>query len=178
MVASCLALTAAGIAIPYVQSLPLVVLRTILPDSFGNTAAATNAVLTSGLPRSPADARRALAFLVLGGNLFGLLAPIVTGYIVQAAGSFASAFLEAGVPGLVGAAASRALTRHTPGRAAPARRRDGAVSTVTSRGGSARGPVEVATRPARTDAASQDVLVAEPVATRLPRSVAGNPGPG
>ena len=50
---------------------------------------------------------------MLGGNVFGLLAPIVTGYIVQATGSFASAFLLAGVLALLGAAVSLALTRHT-----------------------------------------------------------------
>ncbi len=65
--------------------------------------------------RSPADAGRAFAFLVLGGNAFGLLAPIVTGYIVQATGSFASAFIVAGSLALVGAVVSLVLTRHTLG---------------------------------------------------------------
>jgi MFS family permease len=59
-----------------------------------------------------ADAGRAFAFLVLGGNVFGLLAPIVTGYIVQATGSFASAFVLAGVLALVGAVLSLLLTRN------------------------------------------------------------------
>ena len=63
---------------------------------------------TLTLPVSP-------AFLVLGGNVFGLLAPIVTGYIVQATGSFASAFVLAGVLALVGAVLSLVLTRHTLG---------------------------------------------------------------
>ena len=75
--------------------------------SFSNTATATNAALTSDLLRSPADAGRAFAFLVLGGNIFGLLAPIVTGYIVQATGSFSSAFVLAGVLAL----SVRALAR-------------------------------------------------------------------
>ncbi len=117
VVAACLVLTAAGIAIPYVQSLSLVVVLTILPVGFSNTATATNAALTSDLLRSPADAGRAFAFLVLGGNVFGLLAPIVTGYIVQATGSFASAFVLAGLLALVGAAVSLALTRHALGEA-------------------------------------------------------------
>lgn len=119
VVAACLVLAAAGMAIPYVQSLSLVVVLTILPVGFSNTATATNAALTSDLLRSPADAGRAFAFLVLGGNFFGLLAPIVTGYIVQATGSFASAFTLAGMLALGGAAVSLALTRHTLGEVSP-----------------------------------------------------------
>ena len=98
-------------AIPYVGSIGAVVALTILPVAFSNTATATNAALTSDLLHSPADAGRAFAFLVLGGNVFGLLAPIVTGYIVAATGSFASAFVLAGVLALIGAALSFGLTR-------------------------------------------------------------------
>ena len=71
------------------------------------------------MPRSPADAGRAFAFLVLGGNVFGLLAPVVTGYIVQVTGSFTTAFLLAGVLALVGALVSLMLTRHTVGETRP-----------------------------------------------------------
>jgi MFS family permease len=117
VVVACLVLVAGGMAIPYAESLTAVVILTILPVSFSNTATATNAALTSDLLRSPADAGRAFAFLVLGGNIFGLLAPIVTGYIVQATGSFASAFVLAGVLALLGAVISLVLTRHTLGEA-------------------------------------------------------------
>ena len=115
VVVACLVLAAGGMAIPFVQSLGLVVLLSILPISFGNTASATNAALTSDLLRSPVDSGRAFAFLVLGGNCFGLLAPIVTGYIVRATGSFASAFVLAGALALLGAVVSLTLTRHTIG---------------------------------------------------------------
>jgi MFS family permease len=111
VVVVCLILTAGGMAIPYVGSIGAVVALTILPVAFSNTATATNAALTSDLLHSPADAGRAFAFLVLGGNVFGLLAPIVTGYIVAATGSFASAFVLAGVLALIGAAMSFGLTR-------------------------------------------------------------------
>ena len=46
-----------------------------------------NDALVGDLLRSPNDTGRATAFLVLGGNTFGLLAPIVTGYVVAATGS-------------------------------------------------------------------------------------------
>jgi ACS family glucarate transporter-like MFS transporter len=96
-----------------------VVILTILPVSFGGTATATNAALCNDLLRSQADSGRAFAFMVLGGNVFGLLAPIITGYIVQATGSFAAAFMLAGVLSLVGAAVSFTLTRHTLGEETP-----------------------------------------------------------
>jgi ACS family glucarate transporter-like MFS transporter len=107
-------------AIPFVDSLTFVIILTIFPISFGGTATATNAALCNDLLRSQADSGRAFAFMVLGGNVFGLLAPIVTGYIVAATGSFASAFIVAGVLSLVGAVVSFTLTRHTLGEETPA----------------------------------------------------------
>jgi MFS family permease len=119
VVVACLLLCAVGVAIPFVESLTLVIILTIFPVSFGGTASATNAALASDLLRSQADSGRAFAFMVLGGNVFGLLAPIVTGYIVQITGSFSSAFVVAAGLSLIGAAVSFTLTRHTLGEAAP-----------------------------------------------------------
>jgi hypothetical protein len=48
---------------------------------------------------------------VLGGNVFGLLAPIVTGYLVAASGSFSSAFIAAGVLALIGGTVTLVLSR-------------------------------------------------------------------
>ena len=119
VVVACLLLCAVGVAIPFVNSLTMVVVLTIFPVSFGGTASATNAALASDLLRSRADSGRAFAFMVLGGNVFGLLAPVVTGYIVQITGSFSSAFVLAGTLSLVGAAVSFTLTRHTLGEQMP-----------------------------------------------------------
>jgi ACS family glucarate transporter-like MFS transporter len=119
VVVTCLALCALGMAIPFVDSLTLVIILTIFPISFGGTATATNAALCNDLLRSQADSGRAFAFMVLGGNVFGLLAPIVTGHIVQATGSFSSAFVLAGAISLVGAVVSFTLTRHTLGEETP-----------------------------------------------------------
>jgi cyanate permease len=119
VVVACLALCGLGMAIPFVDSLTLVIVLTIFPISFGGTATATNAALCNDLLRSQADSGRAFAFMVLGGNVFGLLAPIVTGYIVQATGSFSSAFVLAGAISLIGAAVSFTLTRHTLGEQTP-----------------------------------------------------------
>ena len=119
VVVACLLLCSVGIAIPYVDSLALVVVLTIFPVSFGGTATATNAALTNDLLRSQADSGRAFAFMVLGGNVFGLLAPIVTGYIVEITGSFSSAFVLAGLLSLIGAGVSFAMTRYTLGEERP-----------------------------------------------------------
>jgi len=119
VVVTCLALCALGMAIPFVDSLTLVIALTIFPISFGGTASATNAALANDLLRSQEDSGRAFAFMVLGGNVFGLLAPIVTGYIVQATGSFSSAFVLAGALSLMGAVVSFTMTRHTLGEETP-----------------------------------------------------------
>ena len=119
VVVACLLLCSLGMAIPLVGSLMMVMVLTIFPVSFGGTATATNAALANDLLRSQADAGRAFAFMVLG-NVFGLLAPIVTGYIVQVTGSFSSAFVLAGALSLAGAAVSFGFTRHTLGEPRPA----------------------------------------------------------
>jgi len=77
-----------------------------------------NATLTSDLLRSPADAGRAFAFLVLGGNTFGLIAPIATGYLVSASGNFSSAFIAAGALALIGAVVTLTLSRGAIGEVA------------------------------------------------------------
>jgi MFS family permease len=118
LVALCLVLTASGMLIPYVQSLTAVIVLISITVSFANTGPATNSVLTSDLLRSPSDAGRAFAFLVLGGNTFGLLAPIVTGYLVEASGSFSSAFIAGGALALIGAVATLVLSRGTIGETA------------------------------------------------------------
>jgi MFS family permease len=111
LVALCLLLTAAGLAIPFVHSLAAMIVLVTIAVSFATVGPAGNGALTADLLRSPADAGRAFAFLVLGGNSFGLLAPIVTGYLVAATGSFDSAFFAAGVLALVGALAALLLAR-------------------------------------------------------------------
>ena len=121
VVVASLVLTAGGMLIPLAHSLALVVFLTILPVSFASTTPATNAALTNDLLRSSADSGRAFGFLVLGGNVFGLFAPIVTGYIVAATGSFNSAFVLAGALALFGAVVSAAFTHHTLGETIPER---------------------------------------------------------
>jgi MFS family permease len=120
LVALCLFMTAAGLLIPFVGSLTVIMVLISVTVSFANAGPAANAALTSDLLRSPPDAGRAFAFLVLGGNTFGLLAPIVTGYLVQATDSFSSAFMAAGLLALLGTSVTLLLSRGTIGDVAAA----------------------------------------------------------
>jgi ACS family glucarate transporter-like MFS transporter len=115
LVALSLLFMAAGLAIPFVQSLAAVIALITIAVSAAHVGPAANGALVGDLLRSPGDAGRAMAFLVLGGNSFGLLAPIVTGYVVAATGSFNAAFAVAGALALVGAVAALALARGTLG---------------------------------------------------------------
>ena len=114
-----------GLAIPFVQSLAAVITLITIAVSAAHVGPAANGALVADLLPSPGDAGRATAFLVLGGNTFGLLAPIVTGYVVATTGSFNAAFVVAGALALVGAVAALALVRGTlgehvrPSRASP-----------------------------------------------------------
>jgi sugar phosphate permease len=111
LVALSLLFMAAGLGIPFVQSLAAVITLITIAVSAAHVGPAANGALVGDLLRSPADAGRAFAFLVLGGNTFGLMAPIVTGYVVAITGSFNAAFVVAGALALVGAVAALALAR-------------------------------------------------------------------
>jgi MFS family permease len=67
--------------------------------------------LTNDLIEDPKTTGTVFGIVVLGGNLFGLLAPIFTGYIVRATGSFNSAFAISGALSLMGASIAFMFTR-------------------------------------------------------------------
>jgi ACS family glucarate transporter-like MFS transporter len=75
------------------------------------SAVGLNIALTNDLLRNPANTGRAHGFLVTGGNLFGVGAPIATGYIISGTGSYDAAFIAAGVLLLVGALVVMTMTR-------------------------------------------------------------------
>jgi ACS family glucarate transporter-like MFS transporter len=77
---------------------------------FVNTYSLTNDLLHAG--RSIGTA---VGWVQFGGNIFGLAAPICTGYIVAATGSFTSAFLLAGGLLLAGALIMLTMTRRPVG---------------------------------------------------------------
>lgn len=70
-----------------------------------------NIAMCNDLVWDQSMAATALGVQVLGGNIFGLIAPILTGYIVKTTGSFDSAFFVAGGLLVLGALASFSMTR-------------------------------------------------------------------
>jgi ACS family glucarate transporter-like MFS transporter len=70
-----------------------------------------NFALANDLITEPRVTGTVMGTQVLGGNIFGLMAPIVTGFIVKATGSFNSAFILAGGLLIFGALVSFTLTR-------------------------------------------------------------------
>lgn len=76
-----------------------------------STALSLNIALTNDLVWNAEMVGTATAFLILGGNVFGSLVPIATGYIVKWTGSFDLAFYLAGFLLFVAALACFTMTR-------------------------------------------------------------------
>ncbi len=74
-------------------------------------ALSLNIALTNDLVWNPEMVGTAIGFLILGGNIFGSLVPIATGYIVKWTGSFDFAFYLAGLLLFVAALICFTLTR-------------------------------------------------------------------
>ena len=103
---------AAGILIvPWINELWLIILILACARAMGLAGSALNFALVTDLVRSRADIGKVTSTTVVGGNSFGMMAPIVTGYIVQITGGFDQAFMIAGVLPLIGAVATLTMTR-------------------------------------------------------------------
>ena len=79
--------------------------------AMGLAGSALNFALVTDLVRNRADIGKVTSITVVGGNTFGLMAPIVTGYVVGLTGSFDRAFVVAGILPLIGAVATLVMTR-------------------------------------------------------------------
>jgi predicted MFS family arabinose efflux permease len=97
--------------VPYLDSLWPIVLVLSIAASMGWTASALNFALVTDLVRNPADIGKVTSITVLGGNLFGIMGPIVTGYVIALTGSFNATFGVAGILALLGAVCTLTLTR-------------------------------------------------------------------
>lgn len=113
--------TAAVLLIPFASSLTVVVVLLTIGLTFSGASQSWNFALTNDLLREHNDVGRDFAFLTLGGNSFGILAPIVTGYLVSSTGSFTLPFIICGVLAVLGSVTAMVATRGTIGgeRAAP-----------------------------------------------------------
>lgn len=105
MVASCILL------IPFVEGITqLVVIFSLTLAGIASTTSLNFALLSDMLPSS-GDIGRAMAFVVVGGNIFGMLAPVVTGYVISATGSYNWAFGIAGGLLITGALVILSMTK-------------------------------------------------------------------
>lgn len=75
------------------------------------TSTSLNLTLALDLTGDPAIAGSLFSIVVLGGNIFALLAPICTGYIVKLTGKFEGAFFLAGAILIVGSLSCFTLSR-------------------------------------------------------------------
>ncbi len=115
VIASAMVMASIILLAPLVQSLWLIL--ALISLSLAGIAATTamNFALLNDLLPDPRNVGLAMAFLVVGGNVFGLMAPIVTGYVIEVTGSFDMAFVIAGILLLAGATSVMTLTRRPIG---------------------------------------------------------------
>lgn len=99
------------LAVPLIDQLWIIVVILAFVRSLGLAGSALNFALVTDLVRNRADIGKVTAITVVGGNTFGLMAPIVTGYVIALTGSFDRAFVVAGLLPLAGAAATFLMTR-------------------------------------------------------------------
>ena len=126
MIAFAMLLAAVILFAPMVESLGVIL--GLIAVSLTGVASTTslNFALLNDLLKKPQDVGVAMGFLAVGGNVFGLLAPIVTGYVVESTGNYDWAFIIAGALLVVGATSILTLARQPLGE-------DAEVSPAASR---------------------------------------------
>ncbi len=111
MVAATLVFSSLILLTPMVNSIWAITALVTLSLSGVSAAVALNFTLATDLLKSSHDTGTVTSILVIGGNIFGMLAPIVTGYVIAGTGSYNWAFLIAGLLLVGGAATALFLTK-------------------------------------------------------------------
>jgi MFS family permease len=111
-VAGAMILSSAVLGVQFVHSLWAVMALITVGLVFSATAASTNFALLSDLLHAKSKTGKAFSFVAIGGNLFGLMAPIITGYVLQKTGSFDMAFDVVGILAIIGAVIVMTTTTH------------------------------------------------------------------
>jgi MFS family permease len=107
----CVLLSAAAALVPFTDNTTLILTLFAVSLSGINAAISLNLSLVTDLVHRARDVGKAIGLTILSGNLCGLLAPIVTGYVVAGLGSYDWALWIAGILLLVGALALATMTR-------------------------------------------------------------------
>ena len=111
MVITLLLLSTVVMAINFVESQTGLLVVLSLAMSFNLTCLTLNLILTNDLLEDANLAATVLAMDAVMANVFGLFAPVVTGYIVKSTGSFAAAFYIQGFVVVAAAAICFTFTR-------------------------------------------------------------------
>jgi ACS family glucarate transporter-like MFS transporter len=111
MVAGCLLVSSVVLLTPFVSSVAVIIVLISVSMTCVATAVSMNLALLGDLLRSRNLAGRATSIAMIGGNVFGLAAPIVTGYVVQITKSYTAAFVVAGIFLLAGTTVALTMTR-------------------------------------------------------------------
>src|SRR5580698_6547042 len=108
-------LSASIVVTPYVGSINMATVVLTVALTFNTFAQSMNFALANDRLRSPADVGRTYAFFTLGGISFGILGPIVTGYLVALTGDFKVALVLCGGLSLVATVLVTTLTHRALG---------------------------------------------------------------
>jgi ACS family glucarate transporter-like MFS transporter len=108
-------LSGAIVLTPYVGSITFATIVLTISLTCNTFAQSMNFALTNDRLRSTGDVGRAYAFFTLGGITFGILGPIVTGYLVAATGNFKVALVLCGGLSVLAAVLVSCMTRQPMG---------------------------------------------------------------
>jgi ACS family glucarate transporter-like MFS transporter len=108
-------LSASIVLTPYVGSVDVATVVLTVALTFNTFAQSMNFALANDRLRSPADVGRTYAFFTLGGITFGILGPIVTGYLVALTGDFKIALVLCGGLSVLAAVLVSTLTHRALG---------------------------------------------------------------
>jgi MFS family permease len=111
MVIACIVLSAAIVFVPFTDDTSLILALFALSLSGINAAISLNLTLVTDLVHRARDVGKAISLTILSGNVCGLLAPIVTGYVVAGLHSYDWALWIAGILLVIGAVALGTMTR-------------------------------------------------------------------
>lgn len=104
-------LAAAVLFVPFANDLWLLEILLIVSVLFASAANGLNYALAGDMIVDKSSAGAVYGLLVLGGNLFGLVAPILTGFIISATGAYTLSFLLAAILLLAGIIISWTVVR-------------------------------------------------------------------
>ncbi len=112
VVIACILLSAVIVFVPFTENTSLILALFALSLSGINAFISLNLSLVTDLVHNARDVGKAITLTILSGNLCGLLAPIVTGYVVAGLGAYDWALWIAGILLGIGAIALATMTRH------------------------------------------------------------------